>query len=70
MKPRKIKSVWFAWVDPWTGEWLAGSGDPWSWDKQKAARSFYSIMIRRMRTVAKEWSGLRNPKLMLKLTYE
>ena len=59
-----IKRVIVTWVDPWTGEFLAGFDAPYT--KQRAANSFYSRQAKAILPIAKQWAGPRKPKLKVK----
>lgn len=51
------------WVDPWTGEFLAGFESPLT--KRRLANSFYSRQIKAIKPIAQSWCGIRKPKLRL-----
>lgn len=53
------------WVDPWTGEFLAGFDAPLL--KELLAASFYSRQIKALKNTAQSWCGVRKPKL--RITY-
>lgn len=57
------KRIHITWVDPWTGEFLAGID--MAFTKQRAAMSHYSRTAKRLKTVAMQWAGARRPHLLI-----
>lgn len=66
-KLKRPIAISFQWVDPWTGAFLAGARMPYT--PQRAAKSAYSITIKRFKKLAQQDCGLRTPKLLLTIHY-
>lgn len=60
-----LSIIEFSWLDPWTGDFCAGSRLPWT--RQLAAEAFYSRHIRKLKPIAAAWCWPRKP--VLRITY-
>jgi hypothetical protein len=61
MKRRRPKAVEITFVDPWSGEFC--SGGTFQYTPERAASGFYTRSISRLRDLAKQWTGMRQPQL-------
>lgn len=56
-------AIEYVWVDPWTGEFCSGAR--LAYTRQRMATGFYRRHALGSKTIAKQFTGPRKPKLVL-----
>lgn len=67
MKRRRPAAISITFVDPWSGEFCSGATVAYT--PERAARGYYSRTIKRLRTVAKDWTATRTPQLKVEFIW-